>query len=311
MPQGRCFKGRHREVAYTHRTGHCRGDFRVRRVVGVAPFAGVAELSPACQGWCVGPGAPPPRGGPRASVRRVTDAVEPPARPADTGTAKGETAVEELTRAQTQHARRVAESRATVPDLSLTVLADMEAAVALRAELPAPAPTYEDLVVKACGLALREAPRANGAYRDARFERYGRVNVGVALSAQGTTLTPVVHDADAKSLDEIARDTAELARRAREGALTQPELSGGTFTVSSLAEFGIAHFAALVHQPQAAVLAMGAVEPRAVVRDGAVVARQVVELTLSCDHRILHATDAARLLRRIRELLEQPAALTR
>jgi pyruvate dehydrogenase E2 component (dihydrolipoamide acetyltransferase) len=226
-------------------------------------------------------------------------------------TAKGEATVEELTRAQAQHARRVAESRATVPDLTLTTQVDMEAAVALRAGLPAPVPTFEDLVVKACGLALREAPRANGAYRDARFERYARVNVGVTMAAQGTTVVPVVFDADAKSLAEIAADTSGLAKRAREGAITQPELSGGTFTLSSLAEFGVTHFAAVVHQPQAAMLAMGAVEQRAVVRDGAVVARHVVDVTLACDHRILHGPDAARLLRRIRELLEQPALLTR
>jgi pyruvate dehydrogenase E2 component (dihydrolipoamide acetyltransferase) len=233
------------------------------------------------------------------------------ARPADTGTVKGEPTVEEPTRAQTQHARRVAESRATVPDLTLTTEADMEAAVALRAELPTPTPTFEDLALKAFALALREAPRANGAYRDARFERYPRVNVGLAVPAPGSTAFPVVFDADEKDLAAIAADTAALARRAREGQLTNPEVSGATATLSSLAEFGVRHFAGLVSQPQAAALAMGTVEPRAVVRDGAVVARHVVELTLTCDHRILHAPDAGRLLRRVRELLEQPALLTR
>ncbi len=242
----------------------------------------------------------------------MPDAVEPPtARPPGAGATKGEATTEEPTRAQTQHARRVAESRATVPDLTLTTQVDMEGAVALRGELPAPVPSFEDLVVKACALALREAPRANGAYRDARFEHYPRVNVGVTMAANASTVIPVVFDADVKALAEIAADTANLARRAREGALTQPELSGGTFTVSSLGEFGVTHFAAVVHQPQAAALAVGAVEPRAVVRDGAVVPRHVVDVTLSCDHRILHATDAARLLRRIRELLEQPALLKR
>ena len=242
----------------------------------------------------------------------MPEPVEPPVtRPAGAGTAKGEATVEQPSRTQSQHARRVAESRATVPDLTLTTQGDMEAAVAARAALPAPVPSLDDLIVKACALALREAPRANGAYRDGRFERYARVNVGVTLAAQGTTLVPVVFDADAKSLAEIAADTARLAQRARDGAITQPELSGGTFTLSALGEFGVTHFAAIVHQPQAAILAVGAVEPRAVVRDGAVVARHVVDLTLTCDHRILHAADAARLLRRIRELLEQPALLTR
>lgn len=232
-----------------------------------------------------------------------------PVLPAEPGAVKGETSVEEPTRAQAQHARRVAESRATIPDLGLSIQADMEAVIALLATLPAPAPSFEDVVLKACAQALREAPHANGSYRDARFERYGRVNVGLSMAAQGTTQTPVVYDADAKPLGEIASDTADLARRAREGALTQPELSGATFTLSSLAEFGVTHWAAVVSQPQAAALAMGAVHQRAVVRDGAVVARHVVELTLSCDHRILHAPDAARLLRRVGDLLEQPGWL--
>ena len=242
----------------------------------------------------------------------MPDPVEPPsAGRFAPGTAKGGVTVEKPTRAQTQHARRVAESRATVPDLTLTTRVDMEAASALRAELPAPVPSFEDLVVKACALALREAPRANGAYRDARFERYARVNVGVTMATPDSTVTPVIFDADAKSLAEIAADTAALVRRAREGAFTQPELSGGTFTVSSLGEFGVTHFAAVVNQSQAAILAVGAVEARAVVRGGAVVPGRIMDITLSCDHRMLHGADAARLLRRIRELLEQPALLTR
>ncbi len=240
----------------------------------------------------------------------MPEPAEPPtARRADAGTAKGGATFEELTRAQTQHARRVAESRATVPDLTLTTRVDMEAACALRAELPAPVPGFEDLVVKACALALREAPRANGAYRDGRFERYARVNVGLTVATTESTVVPVIFDADAKSLAEIAAEAVALARRARDGAITQPELSGGTFTVASLGEFGVTHFAAVVNQPQAAILAVGAVEPRAVVRDGAVVSRHVVDITLSCDNRILHGADAGRLLRRIRELLEQPALL--
>jgi len=241
----------------------------------------------------------------------MPEPVEPPIVPrSDLSTAKGGTTSQEPTRAQAQHARRVAESRATVPDLTLTTRVDMEAAAALRAELPAPVPSFDDLVVKACALALREDPRANGAYRDARFERYARVNVGVTMATTDSTVTPVILDADAKSLAEIAAETVALARRAREGAITQPELSGGTFTVSSLGELGVTHFAAVVNQPQAAILAVGAVEPRAVVCDGAVVPRHVVDITLSCDHRILHGADAARFLRRIRELLEQPAILT-
>ena len=281
----------------------------------MAPFAGDAEPVPGVP--LTGASGPALRAIERGALggycpAAMPEPVEPPtARRPDIGTAKGGTTHEEPTRAQTQHARRVAESRATVPDLSLTTQVDMESASALRAGLPAPVPSFEDLIVKACALALREAPRTNGAYRDARFERYARVNIGVTMATTDSTVTPVIFDADAKSLAEIAADTTALVRRAREGAVTQPELSGGTFTVSSLGEFGVTHFAAIVNQPQAAILAVGAVELRAVVRDGAVVARHVVDLTLSCDHRILHGADAAAFLRRVRELLEQPALLTR
>lgn len=290
---------------------HCRGDLRVRRVVGVSPFAGDAKAGARrTRDGAPGLGAPLVLRHGRLLSAAMADPAEPPAaRRGDAATAKGEATVEEPTRAQSQHARRVAESRATVPDLTLTTQVDMEAAVTLRSALPAPVPRLEDLVVKACALALREAPRANGAYRDAHFVGYARVNVGVTMVTPGSTVTPVVFDADKKSLAEIAADISTLTRRAREGAITQPELSGGTFTVSSLGEFGITHFAAVVSQSQAAILAVGAVEPRPVVRDGTVVARHVVELTLSCDHRLLHGADAARLLRGIRELLERPELL--
>ena len=230
------------------------------------------------------------------------DATTPP---------KGTTSVEELVRAQVQHARRVAESRATVPDLTLATQIDMEAAAELLASPDGAGAGYEDLVVKAAGLALREAPRANGAYKDGRFEHYERVNVGFVTPTPDGASTPVLFDADRHSVSEIAGARNELARRAREGALTHPEQNGATVTLSSLAAFGTWSFTAPLHQPQAVGLAMGSVEPRAVVREGAVVARRVLELTLACDHRILHAADAARLLRRIRELLEQPALLTR
>ncbi len=233
------------------------------------------------------------------------------ARPADGGAVRGAPTVEEPTRAQAQHARRVAESRATIPDLGLTVTVDFTAAIELLAGYPAPAPTPEDLVLKALALALREAPRANGAYRDARFERYPRVNVAIALTAQGAPVFPVVFGADERVLTELAATTAALAARARDGALTHPELSGATATLTSLGEFGVGSVAPVLSQPQAVALGMGGVGPQAVVRDGRVVAREVVELTLVVDHRILHAPDAARLLRRVRELLEQPTLLTR
>lgn len=234
--------------------------------------------------------------------------------------AKGESTTVELTRTQRTIARRMAESKATIPDFTLTADIDMERCVELRAELKhlshTDAPTYNDMIVKACALALREHPRANGSYRDGRFELHARVNVGVAVAVAaeeptgGALVVPTVFDADTKALGEIARETRALVERARDATITPPELSGGTFTVSNLGMYGIASFTAIVNPPQAAILAVGTVEPRAVVRDGQILARHTMSLTLACDHRILYGADAALFLARVRELLEEPAALT-
>lgn len=120
---------------------------------------------------------------------------------------------------------------------------------------------------------------------------------------------PTVFDADTKTLGEIARDTRLLAERVRSGEITPPELSGGTFTVSNLGMYGVTRFTAVINPPQAAILAVGALAERAVVRDGAVVARHMMDVTLACDHRILYGADAAEFLARIRGLLEEPLAL--
>ena len=164
-------------------------------------------------------------------------------------------------------------------------------------------------MLKACALALREQPRVNGAYRDGRFELHSRVNVGFVVPAQNGLLVPTIFDADGKSLEQIASETEALAQRVRSNAITPPELSGGTFTVSSLGEFGMRRFATIVTPSQAAALAIGAVEERVVAVDGEAVVRPVLEATLACDHRILYAADAARFLGRVRELLEAPDAL--
>jgi pyruvate dehydrogenase E2 component (dihydrolipoamide acetyltransferase) len=241
-------------------------------------------------------------------------------------TAKGETTVVELNRTQQTIARRMAESKATIPDFSLQIEVDMDGCVRLRSELkrlsrpegpgaPAPggraeAPTYNDMVVKACALALREHPRANGSYRDGHLELHSRVNVGVAVAAREALIVPTVFDADEKSLGEIARETRALAERVRSGEITPPELGGGTFTVSNLGMYGIRSFSAIINPPQAAILSVGSMEQRPVVRDGELSTGHTMALALACDHRILYGADAAIFLGRIRELLERPAALT-
>jgi pyruvate dehydrogenase E2 component (dihydrolipoamide acetyltransferase) len=232
----------------------------------------------------------------------------------DVATAKGQTTTQQLTKMQQTIARRMAESKATIPDFAISSDVDMEECVRLRTELKRissdEAPTYNDMVVKACALALREHPRANGSYRDGALQLHSRVNVGVAVAARDALVVPTVFDADGKALGEIAREARALAARVRDGTITPPELGGGTFTVSNLGMYGITSFTAIINPPQAAILSVGAVQPRAVVRDGELVARHTMTVTLICDHRILYGADAAEFLARVRELLQAPASLT-
>lgn len=228
--------------------------------------------------------------------------------------AKGETTHQELTRGQATVARRAAESRATVPDFTLQTEIDMESALALRATLDGashegPRPSYNDMVVRACALALAEHPRVNGSYRDGRFELHSRVNVGVAVAAPDALKTVTVLDADMKGLAAIAGETRALIERVRAMTITAPELSGASFTVSNLGMHGVSSFTAVVSPPQAAVLAVGEITPRAVVRAGTVVARATMTVTLACDHRILYGTDGARFLASVRQALEHPHRL--
>jgi len=233
----------------------------------------------------------------------------------DETSGRGTVTATEPTRTQTLIARRMAESRATVPSFTLQISVDMTTATTLRDELKASAsegqavPTINDMVVKASALALREQPQANGAWRDGHFEHYSRVNVGVAVAGPGTLVVPTVFDADTKTLAEISAETGELAERVRSGTITPPQTSGGTFTVSNLGMFGVRSFEAVINTPQAAILAVGAVEQRPAVHDGEIEPRMLMELTLACDHRILYGADGATLLARIKALLEAPLSL--
>jgi pyruvate dehydrogenase E2 component (dihydrolipoamide acetyltransferase) len=254
----------------------------------------------------------PPRPAPAPEAPRPERAPAP-----SPETAKGEVQLVELNRLQATIARRMAESKATIPHFYLSMEIDMTQGVKLRARLKEIAaegqavPTFNDMVVKACARALRDFPRANGAYRDGHFELYSRVNVGVAVAAQDALVVPTIFDADSKSLGEIAARSRELAEKVRAGTITPPELSGGTFTVSTLGMFGISNFSAVINPPQAAILAVGALEPKAVVdRDTRRVAvRDMMGVTLACDHRILYGAEGAQFLGRVRDLLQEPLAL--
>jgi pyruvate dehydrogenase E2 component (dihydrolipoamide acetyltransferase) len=204
------------------------------------------------------------------------------------------------------------QSRATVPEFELEVEIDMGACLELRSQLADhadPPPSINDMVIKACGLSLAGHPRVNGSYRDGAFELHDDVNIGFAVAAPDALLVPVIRDADSKTLMQIAREARALAAQARDGGITPAELSGATFTVSNLGMYGINRFSAVINPPQAAILAVGAVQERPVVRDGQLAVGKTMSATLASDHRILYGADAAAFLAELRERLQAPIGL--
>lgn len=239
---------------------------------------------------------------------RVLAAIEPDGRVGST--------VRELTRMQQVVASRMADVQATVPDFQVETEASMDAVLELRAELKSAAtgedvvPSINDIVVKACALALRSHPLANASYRDDGFELHERVNVGIAVAAEQALLVPTITDADQRSLGRIAGEARRLSERVRNGSVVPSELSGATFTVSNLGMFGMTAIKPVVNMPQAAILGVGALRS-VLARDGEgkIVDRSLLTLTLSCDHRILYGADAARFLADVKALLEAPMRL--
>ena len=217
----------------------------------------------------------------------------------------------ELTPTQRTIARRMTESATTIPDFQVRADVDVTSLVALRHEMreAGRAASINDFVVRACAMALRDHPLANGSFREGAFELHKRVNVGVAVAGERTLLVPTIFDAATKPVTQIARESRALAVKVRDGTITPQELAGGTFSISNLGMFGVTSFTAVVNPGQAAILAVGSAIERPAVADGEIVKRTVMDLSLSCDHRILYGAEAAAFLGDVRRLLEQPLAL--
>jgi pyruvate dehydrogenase E2 component (dihydrolipoamide acetyltransferase) len=205
--------------------------------------------------------------------------------------AKGDVRIEHPDRSQRTVARRSAEARATVPDLELTAEVELDAATAAQ-----PADAFAAALARASALALRSVPRANGSYKDGRYELYARINVGFVVALDDAYTTPTLFDCDRKSVAELRDEIAALEQRARTGELLAPELAGATFTLSNPGALGVSAATPIVIPPQAAAVSAGAVRDVPVVRDGAVVPGHRLTLTLACDHRILYGSEAARFL---------------
>jgi pyruvate dehydrogenase E2 component (dihydrolipoyllysine-residue acetyltransferase) len=215
-----------------------------------------------------------------------------------------------LSRIRKVTARRLAESMRTAPHFYLTRVVDAEELLAFRKTLNAalaPAKvSVNDLIVKACATALRANPVLNVSFTEENLLVHKRVHVGVAVALDEGLVVPVIRDADRKSVSAIGAETRELAGRAREQKLTPQEMSGGTFTVSNLGMFGVDAFTAVINPPEAAILAVGATRKEVVFRDGEVVPRDRMTLTLSIDHRACDGATGAKFLGELAELLENP-----
>jgi pyruvate dehydrogenase E2 component (dihydrolipoamide acetyltransferase) len=206
------------------------------------------------------------------------------------------------------------ESATTAPHFYLTSVVDAEGIISFRAELNKRLAggdgenrlTINDLLVKACALALRAHPYVNVSFGGDRILRHRRVHVGIAVSVPDGLIVPVIRDADQKSLSQISAEARSLIAKARAGKLTPDEFRGSTFTISNLGMFGVDHFTALINLPEAAILAVGATQPEPVARDGQVVVRQTMKLTLSIDHRALDGATAAQFLQDLKVVLEDP-----
>jgi pyruvate dehydrogenase E2 component (dihydrolipoamide acetyltransferase) len=207
---------------------------------------------------------------------------------------------------------RMVESLQSAPHFFLTAVFDVTDLLALRAQVNGqlgendPKISVNDMIVKACALALRAVPAANASFGGDKILLKKRIHVGIAVATERGLTVPVIRDADQKSVGQITRESRALIERALAGRLTPAEFSGGTFTVSNLGMFGIEHFTAVINPPEAAILAVGAATKEPVVLKGQVEVRDRMRATLSVDHRVLDGADGARYLQALRGFIESP-----
>ncbi|MFE0232964.1 pyruvate dehydrogenase complex dihydrolipoamide acetyltransferase [Brucella anthropi] len=220
-------------------------------------------------------------------------------------------------------ARRLVESKQTVPHFYLTIDCELDALLALRSQINAAAPmiktekgevpayklSVNDLVIKAVALALRDIPEANVSWTEGGMVKHKRADVGVAVSIPGGLITPIVRQSDSKTLSAISNEMKDLAKRARDRKLKPEEYQGGSTSVSNLGMFGVKDFAAIINPPHATIFAIGAGEQRAVVKNGEIKVATVMSVTLSTDHRAVDGALAAELAQAFKRHIENPMGM--
>ncbi len=215
-------------------------------------------------------------------------------------------------------ARRLTESKQTVPHFYLTIDVDADPLNALREQINgdlasqgegAPKVSFNDLIVKACAIGLLRVPECNAQFSDSAILVHRRVDISVAVSVPEGLLTPVVRDADRKSVLAISAEVRDLAGRAKAKKLRPEEMANGTFSISNLGMYGIDEFAAVINPPEGAILAIGQVRREPVVKGDVVVPGRKLAMTLSCDHRVIDGAVGAAFLRALRQILEHPTQI--
>lgn len=220
-----------------------------------------------------------------------------------------------LTRMRQTIAARMVASKQQVPHFYITVSVEMDAALALREQINAALKSegvkvsINDMVIRAAALALRRFPNLNASFAGDGIQQHSSVNIGVAVSVPDGLVTVTVRDADTKSLKQISQEMVALAARAREGKMLPSDYGGQTFTISNLGMYGVDNFLAIVNQPDAAILAVATAQPMPVVREGQIVIRTMMNMTLSGDHRVTDGAEAAQFLNEVKRLLENPWGL--
>lgn len=247
-------------------------------------------------------------------VRRDVEAYTPAPAPAGFVSAPTGPAYEDVPLSQMRKAiaRRLSESKFTAPHFYLTTDVDVEALAAARERLNARFDvkiSFNDLIIKATAVALQRHPRVNASWLGDKIRYHRQVNIGVAVAIDDGLVVPVITNAPARSLSDIAATVRDFAARARDKKLQPHEMEGNTFTISNLGMFGIEQFTAIINPPDVCILAVGAVREEPIVRNGAIVAGRRMRLTLSCDHRAVDGATGAAFLQTLRHLLEEPLGL--
>ena len=251
-------------------------------------------------------------------LRRDVVGLEPPRRILARPTAAPSPAVRDdelvrVTQMRKTIARRLVEAKQTAPHYYLTITVDCDRLVALRSEFnelqDRQRISYNDLVMRACVVALLDHPEVNAAWEGAAMRRFGAVHLGFAVALDDGLITPVVRNAESLGLPELAAEVRDLAGRARAGTLQPEEYTGNSFCVSNLGMLGVDHFTAIINPPAACILAVGALRDEVVLRDGVVGTRKVMTMTLSCDHRVVDGATGASFLADLRAAIERPLNL--